>query len=302
MSSLDTKYYRILKGFDFENIIKNTFEVLIESGIFEEQELSDSQKNDDDFFINDDDVMTFGDFFIHNRKAYYLKKNVLWEMIYVKNWQLNAFFDSDIEHATDEIALLIEAEFKQEDKIKLIEDSYKKYFSLIEDKQYYALYKNKTKTNGYASWEEYFLDEILGHERYEYISEFLKGEVKFLPAALDKNWTDYFIFSGISDFCEKKKNELLNKPSTMSEENKEKKRDMSFRLSLFEVILSSNKFANATANKKGELLTHLFGDHPDNIKHYYLQVEKKQNGKFKEGGKWAKEQAEAEEIVKKILG
>lgn len=302
MNSLDTKYFRALKEFDFESINKNTFEVLIESGIFDEKELSDSHKNNDDSFVNEDDIFRFGDFFIHNRKAYYLKKEVLSEMIYVKNWQLNAFFDTDIEHANDEIVQLIEAEFKQEDKIKVIEDCYKKYFSRIEDKQYFALYKSNSKTFGYNSWEEYFLDEIIGNERYEYISKFLKGEDKFLPAGLDKNWTDYFIFSGISDFCEKKKNELLNKPSTMSEENKEKKRDMSFRLSLFEIILSSNKFAEANPTQKGNLLTHLFGDHHTNIRDYYLEVEKKQNGKFKEGGKWAKEQLEAEEIVKKILG
>ena len=113
-----TKYYGILRDFDFDKININSFKKLVEIGIFDEHELSDVYKNDEENFVLDTDIRDFFDFFIYNKKEYYLKKEIYAEMIYVKNWQLETF--NNVSYFTEEIEVLLISEFLLENKLKIV--------------------------------------------------------------------------------------------------------------------------------------------------------------------------------------
>lgn len=309
MSSFDTKYFRILENFNFNNINKENFPTLIEAGIYDEFDLSPCYKRvpkesyETEYFgIELFDENSFSEFSLYNDKEYHLKKEVFSEMIYVKDWMLNSFYDSDIELRTNEIELLVAQELILENKIKVIEDNYKKYFSQIANKKFYLLYKNNSKTWGYDTWEEYVYHEYFDCKNEDFIANFLKGDDKFLPTELNKLWNSYFIFSGVSDYCEEKKNELLNiKPSTMSDKNKEEKRYLSFRLAFFEELMKINNWDDMSASLKGKILTHILGDYHTNIRDYYLELVRENSIKFKDAGAWANDRVEAGELLKKLI-
>lgn len=292
----NTKYYRKLENFDFEKINKNSFQKLIDEGIFDEFELSKTYKNDEDYFINDNDIMGFGDFYIFNRKEYHLKKDIYAEMIYVKNWYFEAFNSVDV--LIEEIEVLVVSEFQLENKLKILEENFKKYFNQINDKQYYPLFKDGTLTSGYESWEQYFISDIEENENYTSVTKFLKGEYNFLNPEIENQWNDYLVFSKISDYCEKKKNSLLNiKENNLA--NKNSNIDLSFQISLLEEIINLKNWSEITATKKGEILTNLLGKNKDNIKKIYLEFDKKTS---EISNKTLKDREKASELIKKLLG
>lgn len=290
------KYYGILKGFDFENVNINSFNTLVCSGIFNEYELSQGNINENDYFLSDKDIMTFGDFFIQNRKEYHLKDEVLLEMIYVKNWILEAF--NSVETITEEIEVLITSEFQLENKLKILEENFKKYFNEIGDKNYYSLFKNGTLTGGYETWEQYFISHIVDEPNYQIIAKFLNGENKFLDKEIENKWNDYFIVSKISDYCEKKKNILLNiKENTL--EKQINNIDLSFQISLLEEIINLKDWSEISATKKGEIVSNLLGKNKDNIKKTYLEFNKKNSTV---SDKLLEDRNKASELIKKLLG
>lgn len=297
------KHYGILKKFDFDNININTFKTLISSGVFIEHELSECYKYDEDYFTSDSDIMEFGDFFIQNRKEYHLKKDIYTEMVHLKEF---IFKFGNIEHLTEKIEVMVVSEFLLENKLKILEENFKKYFNQIEDKQYYSLYKNQTPTGGYESWEEYFISDIVDNENYISVVKFLKGDSKFLNNEIENQWNDYFVFSKISDYCEQKRKELLNIKTENILENKSKNIDLSFQLAIIESIMKIENWEGISANKKGKILTHLLGKHVDNIKDYYLELDKKtsnSNGKFfDKSGKYQTDKLKAEKIITELLG
>ncbi len=290
------KYYGILKGFDFENVNINSFNTLVCSGIFNEYELSQGNINENDYFLSDKDIMTFGDFFIQNRKEYHLKDEVLLEMIYVKNWILEAF--NSVETITEEIEVLITSEFQLENKLKILEENFKKYFNEIGDKNYYSLFKNGTLTGGCETWEQYFISHIVDEPNYQIIAKFLNGENKFLDNEIENKWNDYFIVSKISDYCEKKKNLLLNiKENTL--EKQINNIDLSFQISLLEEIINLKDWSEISATKKGEIVSNLLGKNKDNIKKTYLEFDKKNSAV---SDKLLQDRSKASELIKRLLG
>ncbi len=207
MKEFEKKYFGILKNFDFDNININSINELIEKRIFDEFDLSNCYLNDEDYFIADSATWEFGDFFIQNRKEYHLKKEVYIEMISLK--ELHFIFEN-FERFTKEIEVLVYAEFILENKLKVLNENYKKYFNQIRNKQYYPLFKNQILTDGYESWEQYFIDDIVGNENYASVVKFLTGNNKFINTEIENQWNDYYLFSQISDYLEKKRNEILN--------------------------------------------------------------------------------------------
>jgi hypothetical protein len=305
MISTNFKYFGILKGFDFNKIDKYSFAILIDSGIFIESELSKYNEGNYEG-LEEYQNNGFCDYFIFNKKGYYLKRDVLIEMIEFREQYLQSFAELDpIYYKIDEV---ITKAFFLEEKINALKVKYDAFLKGVKDLRLYNLYKNGSEINGYESWYEFFEEQIIDNRNFDSIALYLKGVDRYLPKKLEEDWNSYYTFLKISEYCEKKKNVLLNiKIPNMSETNNEindKKRDMSFRLSLFEeLMINSSKWADANATQKGNILTHMFGDHYTNIRDYYLETEKTlHNSKFKNGSKWSKEHDEAKEIIKKILG
>lgn len=274
------KYFGALKNFDFENINKDNFEFIIASGVFEEFDLSSDYQNDKDYFTSENDIMSFGYFFIHNRKQYEIKKDIIHDIIYVQNWYLNAFAMSDVDAITNQIDVLVLSELNLESKLNLLESEYKKYFNKISNKELYPLFHNNTYSNGYKNWENYLYDEIIEDEKFDIIVSFLQGIYDFLPAEIYNKWVQYFIFSKISNHIEKNKNSLLNiKPKTMEEtpNNSTKNIDLNYQLALIEEIVNlenQNKWKDLSTLKKGKVLSLLLGKNKDNISKYYQFIDK----------------------------
>lgn len=299
----ETKYFRCLKDFDFDKININSFNTLASSGIFDEYELSKTYKNEEDYFKSDSDFMCFGDFFIQNRKEYHLKKEVYTEMIYVKNWYLESF--NIVEEITNEIEVLISSELQLEEKLKIIEENYKKYFNQITDKIYYPLFKNETYTCGYSKWEQYFISYIVDNDNYNSVKKFLKGDNDFLDNEINIQWTEYFVVSRLSDYCEEKKNSLLNIKENILEK-RTNNIDLSFQLAIIEEIMKINNWEEISPEKKGQILTHLLGKNDDNIRKYYVELNRKSTdikSKFYDKfGKYQSDKLKAEQMVKNLLG
>lgn len=296
----ETKYYGILKNFDFENINKNNFKVMIASGVFEEFELSSNYENEADYFISENDKMSFGYFFLHNRKQYEIKKDIISDIIYVQNWFLIAFANSDVDSITNQIDVLVLSELNLESKLNLLESEYKKYFNKISDKEFYPLFHNNTYSNGYEKWEDYIYDEIIENENFDIAVSFLKGINNFLPTKLYNQWVEYFIFSKISNHIEKTRDLILNINKNQMEDIKKdtKNIDLSFQISVLEQILNMDNWANLSANKKGEIIHLMIGKNAGNIKDVYLAYDKP---KSETSPKYIKDREKAIESINRIL-
>lgn len=207
----NNRFYGILKSFDFNTINRESFPVLLNSGIFDELELSNCFKSNGDYFgieLNND-TWSFGDFFLFKGKEYYLKKEIYTEMVFRKNWTLKSF--SNVNFITNQIEVLIENELIPKNKIQIIDDNFKLYFNQIKNKEYYSLFKNQTETNDYKCWEEYFIDEIVEKQNFEFLVNFLQGNNDYIPSEIKQQWEDYFLVSEISDYCNLKITAILSK-------------------------------------------------------------------------------------------
>lgn len=205
----NNRFYGVLKSFDFNTINRESFPVLLNSGIFNELELSNCYKSSDNYFgiELDNDTWSFGDFFLFKGKEYYLKKEIYTEMVFRKNWTLKSF--SNVNFITNQIEVSIENELIPKNKIQIIDDNFKLYFNQIRNKEYYSLFKNQTETNDYKCWEEYFIDEIVEKQNFDFLVNFLKGNNDYIPSEIKQQWEDYFLVSEISDYCNLKITAIL---------------------------------------------------------------------------------------------
>lgn len=244
------------------------------------------------------------DYYLADKKEYFLNEDIYSEML---NYRL-AYLDMwwEVEPVYYELDEAIVNEFSEEEKINTIDKFYKKYLSIIKNKRIYNLYKNNFEKNGYESFFEYFLEQIGENDKWESLEKYLNGIKDYLPLNFKEELNNYYSFKKISDYCEEKKNEILNiKKSDMKEikdDNQKKNRDMSFRLAYLEKLMKISNWDDLNPTQKGNILSPMFGDYPTNIRDYYAQMEKNNSHKFKDGSKWFEEQKEAEEIIKKILG
>lgn len=291
----ETKYYGILKEFNFDKINIDSFKILLSQNIFDEKKLSKCYENDEDYFAQYHYTMEFGDFFIHNRKEYHLKKDIYSEMIYVKNWHLEAF--NEVSVLTDEIEIKIASEFNLENKLNILEENFKKYFGQIKNKNYYSLFKNEISTNGYDSWKQYFISDITDNENFKSITKFLNGDYKFLNNEIENQWNDYFIFSKISDYCENKKNSLLNITPNIIQKNKNSNH-LSYKMAVIEyieILKVKDEWNELTNPQKGRILGLFLDHHWDNIRKYYDELEHTLPAKKE------KDRIQAENDIKEIL-
>lgn len=218
----NNKYFGILKGFDFDEINKDNFQILIDNNLFDTGELSPCYRNDKDYFgiELDGNSWRFSDFFLFNRKEFYLKKEIYLEMYFKdKNYIEET---SDDEFHISEIDFEIEKEIDTQKKLGIIEYHYKKYFSSIHNKELYLLYKNNTKLYGHNHFSDYYKGDIEADEDYSCIVKYLQGKETFYNKKLKEDWEIMFLVSKVCDFCLHKKQLIENPKFTNSQINQSK--------------------------------------------------------------------------------
>jgi len=294
------KYYRILEDFDFANINKNNFSILLKSGIFDENEVCLSPQDYKELAIEFNNNTTLCNLLYFNNKEYSLKKEILVDMLYFRENYLNDCWE--VEPVYYEIDEAITRAFLIDDKIKAINLVYNKYIKIIDDLRFFNLYKNNPKIKHDESWFEYFEYRVLENDNLESVEKYLKGILDFLPKKFQEEWNNYYSFLKISDYCENKKNSILNiTPTTMEEtpNNSKKNIDLSFQIFLLEEIRNYKNWDDVSPNKKGEIINLMLGKDPDNIKDFYLKLNKP---KSEMSTKHLKDWEKAVVEIKNILG
>lgn len=178
-----------------------------------------------------------------------------------------------------------------------------------------------TKYNEYYSKIEN-IDEILYYENYdEEINltweQFIKGSIPNYPELIKKHlFCKYYCYD--FDFVPFTKiwrsliestemmNFIKNKMQEYQSEQSIKNIDLSFKLSLLEKIMKIDNWEDISATKKGKILTNLLGNNFDNIKNYYLELEKNPNNEkskfYDKSGKYQSDKLKAEKIINELLG
>ena len=218
MKESKINYFGILKDFDFNNINRDTFPVLLKSGIFNEFELSKHYADKENYFGIElsHQNESFCDFFLYNRKEYYLKKEVLIQLMNNQINSFNLFYEiSDIEQ---ELNLELSKEFLDSQKINVLENFFKKYQSQLTNKIFYNDYEKIKESKNIDKWIEYLFDEIDNQYsfdydiRYNFIILFLKGQKNnhfYFPEKVCLLWKESFIFYKLKKHLEFLKNKIL---------------------------------------------------------------------------------------------
>jgi hypothetical protein len=229
----EQKFKNILKDFNFNNINKDTFPQLIDSGIFDEFELSDDYKSEEDYFgiETQEKNEIFSDWFLFNRKEYSLKKEIKFEVLkeqvkyFELIWNMSCFED----YINTELA----EEFSDIKKQEVLEKIYKKEYSLLPNKQFFIDYQKIQKTGNPLKWFEYLNDELEGgnyivsyEEQYSFISKYLKdhkGIGNLFPEKICEVWKDCYTFLRITEALELKRTQLLKKTTSNQKESTDNK-------------------------------------------------------------------------------
>jgi hypothetical protein len=301
------KNYGILKNLDFNKLTILSIKKFVEMGIFVESDFYE-----DDEIIDDNHILEFWDCYQYNPKQYDLNLELYVEMYNFREEFLITW--NELERDKNQIELALEQKFKNEDKLNLIEEYYNDYIKMVKNKPYYLLYKNNVNVEGYTSFFEYFKLDIQDELMFESVINYLKGEHNFVNKPFQDDWDLFFIVKTMTDFCEEKRNFILNpqinniknlefkndkKPQLSENFILEKNNDLSFQVALFERILKIENWETISATKKGKVLSKLFGKNHDNAKKYYLELEKKEIEMSK---KFMEDIKKAEDFIKDILG
>lgn len=281
------KYFGILKGFDFDNINKETFPLLIERGIFNEVELSECYQSKEGYFGIELQSQNekINDFFLYNRKEYHLKKEVYFEMIkrqierFDLTWNMCSF-DYEIEPKLNNI-------FSDDEKIKTLNEINKKIYGDLTNEIFYYEYSLQLEKKEINQFLAFLIDEIelsptKSENPYGFIAEYLKGEKKgevssdsweyYFPEVTAKIWEECYLYDKAKEYLEEKKNIILNKEITTMV----KKNELTAfqQVLLLEKVVSEKDWANFSSNKKAQIVSVLIGKNVDNIKKAYYKTEK----------------------------
>lgn len=259
------KYFGVLKGFDFDNINRNTFQLLIDSNIFNISELSNCYKNKDDYFGLELDNLNwrFSNFYLFNQKEYHLKNEVLMDMFHRCKLKIESL--DELDENIYELEFNLNIQVSDFAKIHFLKKFILELNHRISNKKYYLLYANNFKTNGFTSWYNFFFSEQIDNENYEYIYRYLKGEQDYIPIFIKDIWKEYFIVNKLTIFCEKKIH-ILEKQSGINEADI--KVENISKLYKFKSISESNEF-EYTKTKEAER-SDIFNDDGEQIFKFIL--------------------------------
>lgn len=198
------KYFGILKGFDFDKINRDTFQLLIDSNIFDISELSNCYKNKNDYFGLELDNLNWGfsNFYLFNQKEYHLKNEVLKDMFHKCEFKIES--RDELDDNIQKLEFNLNMQLSDVSKIYFLKTFILELNQSISNKQYYLLYANNFETNGYTSWYSFFFSEQIDNEDYKYVSRYIRGEQDYIPSFIKDIWKEYFFVSKLTIYCKEK--------------------------------------------------------------------------------------------------
>ncbi len=228
-----TKYFGILKSFDFENINKDTFPILIGKGIFNEFEMTENYSGTNYFGLetNISHSEAFNTWFLFNKKEYVLKEEIIIELL---TQQVNSFeFNWLLSDFEEYIEKEISKEFIDAKKIDALENIYKQEYSFLKDKEFYHEYQQIKKQKDILKWFRYLEDELECGKyqidysiRYKFIANYLNGHNQhfIFPENLGEIWQECYLFDKAKSCLENHRNEILGiAENTLPEKKKNQK-------------------------------------------------------------------------------
>jgi hypothetical protein len=251
-------YYGVLKDFNLETINRNTFPKLLTSNIFEEEELSNGYQSQEDYFGIElcDSNWGLSNFYLFNRKEYYLKKSILPEMFRYCARKCECY--DSLNQKKYDLDFNLNFQISDFSKIKFLKIEIQRLYQNLEDKDYFLLYSRNKETDDFKSWFEYFESEQIENEDYTFIFKYLAGDNDFVPTSIKKMWQEYFLVNQLSEFCKKKIYQIerysgINEADVNIEESKN----------------SQNNFVQNTNEKKffnhSKLTSEIFNDDSEEL-------------------------------------
>lgn len=296
---------KFINKFEVNDLLPSNFDNLILQNVFVEVEAEPVEKMFKLISVNSTELdnidknkkSTNFDFEInHNSKKYKINPDILTEIyITIKFYVEEIQFISEWE--INEIETNLFARISKTEKINYVEDLYKNLFLEIQKEPEYFVFTGKKEFNGFDNWEQ-LIKYIVSDTKV--IEKYLTNWVDFcktnIPEGILIDWGKYFRVKYLTDFCKEKLAEIQNSEIGIG---KQKNIDCAFQVSLLEEILNLKDWANLSANKKGEILSHLLGKNKDNIKNVYLEFAKP---KSEISNKYLEDVNKASELIKKYLG
>ena len=200
------RYFGILPNFDFNEISLSDFNLLLEHNLFYCRRLSESYKDDDDYFLKDTDKIGFGNFFIQNRKEYRLIDEIYAEMYFFDCEKI--LTKSELSYHIDKIEYEINLQKNPDVKLQVLEKYYSVYESKIEDFELFALFQNITNHLGCRNFYEYYYNEFDASGNYTGISDYISGIDRFYQPSILYDWENMFLVRELCQFCLNKMKEL----------------------------------------------------------------------------------------------
>ncbi|GAA4762903.1 MULTISPECIES: hypothetical protein [Flavobacterium] len=200
---------------------------------------------------------------------------------------------TDTEFDLNRILTNLEGRIENVEKIKYLEKKHKDLYSEVKNESEYLVYAEIKEFNGFENWQELIFDNLHGESTF--IQKYLTSdfEISDIPKDILDMWTKYYTIKTQIDFCKEQIDILKN--------TKQKSNfvDTSLQVFLLEEIINLKDWSSISANKKGEILSHLLGKNKDNIKKIYLELDKKSS---QNSDKLLNDRKKADEIIKKLLG
>lgn len=285
---------KFVKKFKLDELVLSNIENLVQQNVFIEvnnlktnsielENLIENVKTDS---IEFDTIITLG------TKEYHLNQEILKE-IYTSIRFFVEIVVTDTQFDLNKILTNIEGRIGNIEKIKYLEKKHKDLYSQVKNESEYLVYAEIKDSNGYENWEELIIDCLNGENAF--IQKYLTSdiEVSDVPKDIFDMWIKYYSLRTQIDFCKEQINKLK------SVENKSGSVDTSLQIFLLEEIINVKEWSSISANKKGEILSHLLGKNKDNIKKIYLELDKKSS---ENSEKLLNDRKKADEIIKKLLG
>ncbi|WP_396177454.1 hypothetical protein [Flavobacterium sp.] len=203
-------YFGILPNLDFDKIGINELNLLVEHNVFYSRKLSDTYKYDDDYFLKDSDKMSFGNFFIQDRKEYHLKNEVYSEIYFLDAEKIK--LQSQLSYHINKIEYEVDSEEYVGSKYSILEKYYKLYRDKIDDLELYLLYQDistyESCEGTCSNFYEYYVVDFNANEDYTGVGDYLNGIDRFYNVEFRQEWGKMYLVRGVSQFCLNKMKDL----------------------------------------------------------------------------------------------
>ena len=206
MENSNSKYFGILKGIKEEYIDKNIFNQLLKFDIFDEFPLSERIKGESYFGLElepENIKLDFNDFFIFNKKEYWLKRTVWEDMFKFQAYYIeirHSMSDFDIRRYSIDYNSLI----TKDEKIDFLKKLNRDFLKCYENKDLLFLYVKNEPARDCKSWEEYYINEHIEELYFDNLFRFLKGDLKFYDERIFVMWREFRIYKDILEFINEK--------------------------------------------------------------------------------------------------